>query len=124
MTESNLARDIIQGARAASLGTLTDDGEPFVTLVTVATTRPTSMVMLLSGLAKHTQNLQQRPSCSLLLVQPGGESGDPLAGARLTITGTAKRLERGDDSAARAAFLEKHPAASAYADFVIKKMQS
>jgi len=88
-----------------------------VTLVTVAATSPTSIVMLLSGLARHTQNLGQRPDCSLLLIDPAGQSGDPLAGARLTISGIAKRLGRAQDGDARDAFLDKHPSASAYADF-------
>ena len=53
----------------------------------------------------------------MLFVQPGGESGDPLAGARLTISGKAKRLDRAEDNDARSIFLEKHPSASMYADF-------
>jgi hypothetical protein len=111
------AREIIQRAVTGGLGTLSDDGNPFVTLVTVVATGPTTMVMLLSGLAKHTKHLGQRPNCSLLLVESGGESGDPLSGARLTIVGTAKRLDRDVDSEARAAFLEKHPLASTYTEF-------
>jgi putative heme iron utilization protein len=114
---SSPAREIIQAAGAGSLGTLTDEGSPFVSLVTVAATAPNTIVMLLSGLAKHTQNLDRRGDCSLLLVEPGGESGDPLAGARVTISGTAKRLDRATDQDARAIFLEKHPSASMYADF-------
>lgn len=114
---SSLAREIIEAAAAGSLGTLTEKGSPFVSLVTVAATSPTTLVMLLSGLAKHTKNLEQRGDCSLLLVQPGGESGDPLAGARLTISGNVKRLDRAEDDDARSIFLEKHPSASVYAGF-------
>lgn len=114
---SSRAREIIEAAGAGSLGTLTDEGNPFVSLVTVAATTPTKIVMLLSGLAKHTKNLDRRGDCSLLLVEPGGESGDPLAGARLTVSGTAKRLDRSEDEDARRVFLEKHPSASMYADF-------
>lgn len=110
-------REIIETARAGSLGTTNDDGSPFVSLVTVSSTAPTKVVMLLSGLARHTQNLNQRASCSLLLVEPGGESGDPLAGARMTLSGSVKRLERADDIDARRVFLENHPSASMYADF-------
>lgn len=133
MSAPNRSSQIIQSARAASLGTLSDDGNPFVTLVTVAATTPTAIVMLLSSLARHTKNLEQRPGCSLLLVEAllagplpvgplpagpgGGEAGDPLTGARLTLSGTAKRLDRGEDAEARRTFLERHPAASMYADF-------
>lgn len=111
------ARDIIESASSGSLGTLTEDGKPFVTLVTVAASSPTKILMLLSGLAKHTKNLDRSGECSLLLIEPGGEQGDPLAGARLTITGTVKRLDRSQDQTAREVFLRKHPSASMYADF-------
>ena len=116
-TGDNPAREIIQSTSVGSLGTLTADGDPFVTLVTVAATGPASIVMLLSGLAKHTKNLHQSQNCSLLLVQPGGESGNPLAGARLTVVGPTTRLERSEDAEARATFLQKHPEAAMYADF-------
>ena len=117
MPEQNHARQIIQNAVSGSLGTLTGDGTPFVSLVTVAATSPTSVVMLLSGLAKHTKHLLRNPACSLLLVEPGGESGDPLQGARLTITGTVSQLARDEDTAARRTFLPQHPGAAMYADF-------
>ena len=81
MSLSRPARDIIVNAQVGSLGTLTEEEKPFVTLVTVAAIAPTEIILLLSGLAKHTMNLAQRPACSLLIVEPGGESGDPLAGS-------------------------------------------
>lgn len=114
---TNPARAIIDSVPAGSLGTLADNGTPFVSLVTVAAISPTRLVMLLSGLAKHTQNLDQRDECSLLLVEHGGESGDPLAGARLTLVGKATRLQRGADQEAREIFLQRHQSASMYADF-------
>ncbi|MGB7345040.1 MAG: pyridoxamine 5'-phosphate oxidase family protein [Pirellulaceae bacterium] len=117
MAEIHPARQIIQSASVGSLGTVTPDGGPFVTLVTVASTGPTSLVMLLSGLAKHTKHISGNGQCSLLLVQPGGESGNPLEGARLTVTGEAKKIPLQEDSAERAAFLELHPDAAMYADF-------
>ncbi len=110
-------RDIVQSAEAGSLGTLTPESAPFVSLVTVAAADPTRVTMLLSGLAKHTQHLAANPACSLLLVQPGGEDGDPLAGARVTLTGRAQCLPRGDDRDARKEFLYRHPGASMYVDF-------
>lgn len=117
MADRHLAHSIIQSARTASLGTLTEDGTPFVSLVTVAATSPTSVVMLLSGLAKHTKNLIASPECSLLLVEPGVESGDPLQGARLTVIGTARQSDRSSDQSARATYLAAHPSAEVYAGF-------
>lgn len=112
---SDTAKRIILDASTGSLGTISSDGNPFVSLVTVAATGPTSLVMLLSGLAKHTKNIANHSQCSLMLVESGGESGDPLAGARLTASGVVKRLE--GDAQPREAFLAKHPSASMYVDF-------
>ena len=112
---SAIAKKLILEASVGSLGTMGSDGNPFVSLVTTAALGPTSLVMLLSGLAKHTKNLTKHSECSLMLVQPGGELGDPLAGARLTVNGSVRRLA--DNQAARDAFLAKHPSAEMYVDF-------
>lgn len=83
------ARTILRSARSASLGTLDAEGSPFVTLVNYATTPDGRPILSISDLAVHTQNLKRDPRASLLLVAPGGEGGNPLAGARLTLTGRA-----------------------------------
>lgn len=108
------ARHVLRLAATASLGTLGDDGGPFVSFVTVATTAAGAPVLLLSDLAIHTRNFKRAPRASLLLVAPGGEGGDPLAGARLTLTGT---LVRDDDPAHRRRFLARHEEAAGYAGF-------
>ncbi|KAA1260981.1 hypothetical protein LF1_35230 [Rubripirellula obstinata] len=112
---------ILDESLAGSLGTICESGGPFVSLVTVAPViapvGPRRVSMLLSGLAVHTKNLLRNGSASLLLVSPGGESGDPLAGSRVTLTGTVTRLSRDDDGEVRSAFLAKHPSAAMYADF-------
>jgi putative heme iron utilization protein len=55
--------------------------------VTTATTAPGEPTLVLSRLAVHTWILVRDRRASLLLVAPGGEGGDPLAGARLSISG-------------------------------------
>ena len=117
MTQESQPRQIIEGSLVGSLGTLSEDGFPFVTLVTVASISPTSIVMLLSGLAQHTKNLDRDAKCSMLLVEPGGEQGDPLAGARLTIKGIATRIPSDQSDEARSRFLALHPSAAMLADF-------
>jgi putative heme iron utilization protein len=112
---SNLACKTILESTTGSLGTVDDSGRPFVSLVTVAAASPTEILLLLSGLAKHTRHLVQQPECALMFVQRGGESGDPLAGARLTVRGTVRRID--DDAEAREVFLDKHPSAARYAEF-------
>lgn len=108
------ARLVLRLTASASLGTLDADGGPFTSLVTVATTPEGEPVLLLSDLAAHTRNLKRDPRASLLLVAPGGEGGDPLAGARLTLTGT---LARDDDPVLRRRFLARHEEATGYAGF-------
>lgn len=116
-TAATQATFMLNNMRTASLGTLTPEGAPFLSLVTIAPTGRSQAAMLLSGLAVHTKNLQHDSRCSLLIVASGGESGNPLEGARLTLSGEALRLEREQDAAERAAFLECHPDAAMYADF-------
>jgi putative heme iron utilization protein len=70
--------------------------------------------MLLSDIAVHAANIRRDQRVSLLLVEPGGEAGDPLAGARLTITGT---IGEDNDENHRRRFLARHPEARGYARF-------
>jgi hypothetical protein len=112
---ASAARRLMRLATAGSLATLTDDGAPFASLVTVATTAAGEPILLLSALAAHSRNLAGDARASLLLVGRGGEEGDPLAGARLTLVGRAQ--PGGGDAALRRRFLARHPAAAGYADF-------
>lgn len=108
------ARRVLRRAHAGALATLSGEGYPFASLVTVATTQAGEPVLLLSQLAVHTQNLSRDPRASLLLVEPGGETGDPLAGARLSIVG---RIGGDDDPALSRRFLARHREAEGYAGF-------
>ena len=92
------ARSILSAARAASLGTLDAAGGPFVSLVTFATTPEGRPVLSLSDLAQHTMNLERDRRASLLVVAPGGESGNPLAGARLSLSGTLEPTDVAHDA--------------------------
>lgn len=108
------ARRVLRLAVTGSLATLDAGGAPFASLVTTATTPPGEPLLLLSRLAVHTRNLQRDPRVSLLLVEPHGESGDPLAGARLSVSG---EVVSDSDPAVRRRFLARHQEASTYADF-------
>lgn len=108
------ARNVVRLALTGSLATLDERGRPYASLVTTATTVGGEPVLLLSKLAVHTKNLDRDPRASLLLVGPGGESGDPLAGARVSLTGT---VTRDDDPALARRFLARHPEAEGYAGF-------
>lgn len=109
------ARRVLRLAATGSLATLGPDGFPFASLVTVATTAAGEPILLISRLAVHTQNLERDSRASLLLVGPGGETGDPLAGARLTINGHVTMTEANPHLRRR--FLARHEEAAGYADF-------
>ena len=109
------AKRALRLAATGSLATLGEGGAPFASLVTVATTPSGEPILLLSQLAAHSRNLARDRRASLLLVAPGGEGGDPLAGARLTLVGSVG--DRDADPALRRRFLAKHEEAAGYADF-------
>lgn len=117
MSDIETALNILADARTASLGTLSESGAPYVSLVTVAANEAGHMILLLSGLAVHTQNLQRSQECSLLISNAAAQGQDPLTAARITVTATAKRLTRAEDQKDRDVFLKRHPQAAMYADF-------
>ena len=103
---SELARRLIGEARVASLATIGADGRPFVSLIAVAPSGQGRLLTLLSGLAQHTKNLQQSADVSVLLTEQSAKDGDPLARARLTLTGTIGKIEK--DGPGRNPFLARH----------------
>jgi len=108
------ARALTRKALKASLASLdAGSGYPYASLITVATDPSGAPVFLISGLARHTQNLVADPRATIL-VDGTGALGDPLQGARVTLFGQAEQT--GDD-AARRRFLARHPEADFYADF-------
>jgi len=107
-------RTLLNTQRVAALGTLGDDGLPFVSMVPFAL-EPLSacLVIHVSGLAAHTRNLQISPKVSLLVMQ-AEVAGEPVhALPRVTLIGQAMVLER--DSAewmqSRTAYLARFPEA-------------
>ncbi len=104
------ARFLLRQARHAFLGTVMEDGAPYVSLVEMATDGGGSPLLLISGLAQHTMNLRRRPATSLLVDGGGGA----LAGARVTLVGSAAPVE---DEQLLARYVARHPAAARYAAF-------
>ena len=110
------SKRLLRSIRAGALGTLNGSGDPFSTLVTVATDHDGAPLILVSQLSAHTRHLDADPRCSLLLAETG--PGDPLTHPRLTLTGRAEKVvEPGARTAVRARFLARHPRAELYADF-------
>ncbi|CAN0509105.1 unnamed protein product, partial [Phaeothamnion confervicola] len=106
-SHAEVSRTLLENAACATLSTLTADGFPFGSLVSFAIDPQGNVLLLLSDLAEHTQNLRNNPKASLMVGQK--TSGDPLAGGRVTLLG-----EIGSPTnlqVARASYLERHPEA-------------
>ncbi len=106
------ARCLLRAARQASLATAAG-GAPFVSLVTPATDAGLGVLLWLSSLAEHTRQLAAEPRCCLLF-QGAATGANPQTTPRISITGTAQRL---DDARLKARWLARHPYAAMYADF-------
>jgi len=108
------ARKLLRRARRAALGTLDrDTGIPYVSAVNVATDWRGMPVLLLSSLARHSQNLLADPRASLLASELASD-GDALTGPRVTYLGEAAVVSN-DALAGR--YIRLHPYASGYAKF-------
>lgn len=117
-TYAERARTLVHVARTGALSTLSRrlPGHPFGSVMPYASDERGRPVVLISGMAMHTRNLEADPHASLLVTQPG-RADDPLAAARATLVGQARPLEAPDLAAARALYLARHPEAAAWVDF-------
>ena len=86
-------RALLHSQRVAALGTIEDDGNPFVSMVPYAMEPSLGcLVIHVSGLAAHTGNLQVRPNVSVLVMQAEVE-GEPVhALPRVTLDGLAREI--------------------------------
>src|SRR6266550_1350909 len=106
-------KKLLREARTGALATLmSSSGDPYCSLVNVATAADGTPLLLLSKLALHTQNILADSRVSLLLDE--GRSGDPLEGARVMLMGKAAATE---DADARRRYLARHPQAHMFAGF-------
>jgi putative heme iron utilization protein len=117
LSPSEEARTLVAATNVAALATLTADGDPWASLITYGALDDGAPVLCLSRLAEHGRNLAADPRASLMITQID-RPPDPLAAARVTLTG---RVERPPDAAslaaARGAHLTAVAAASTYIDF-------
>ena len=106
-------RTLLREARSGALATLmAGSGDPYCSLVNVATAADGSPLLLISRLAVHTRNILADPRVSLMLDER--RAGDPLEGARVMLMGTAAAT---DDPHARRRYLDRQPEAKMFADF-------
>lgn len=115
--EPRLTRELrllLHTRRTAALGTVADDGSPFVSMVPYAIEPSEALLVLhVSALAAHSRHMRARPRVSLLVAEPEAD-GEPVhALPRVTLEGVAALLEPDDarQPACRAAYLARFPEA-------------
>src|SRR4030088_3518150 len=112
-----VARSLLRRSRQGALATLmAGSGDPYCSLVNVASYADGSPGLLISRLALHTQNILADPRVSLMLDERA--EGDPLEGSRIMLAGSAEQAEGADDEAVlRRRYLNAHPSAEAFVNF-------
>src|SRR3984893_5982610 len=111
-----LARSLLRRSRQGALATLmAGSGDPYCSLVNVASHADGSPILLISRLALHTRNILADSRVSLMLGERA--AGDPLEGSRIMLAGRAE--EAGGDQIAllRRRYLNAHPSAETFVDF-------
>ncbi len=108
-----VAKKLMREARSGALATLmAGTGDPYCSLVNVASAAGGAPLLLISRLALHTKNILADPRVSLMLDER--RAGDPLEGARVMLMGQARNTDSED---ARRRYLARQPEAEAFAGF-------
>jgi heme iron utilization protein len=111
-----LARSLLRKSRQGALATLmAGSGDPYCSLLNVASHPDGSPILLISRLALHTKNLLADPRVSLMLDERA--VGDPLEGSRIMLAGHAEETGGDDVAILRRRYLNAHPSAEAFVDF-------
>jgi putative heme iron utilization protein len=111
-----LAKSLLRRSRQGALATLmAESGDPYCSLVNVASYCDGSPILLISRLALHTQNLVADPRLSLMLDERA--QGDPLEGSRIMLAGRAKQADESLAANLRRRYLNAHPGAEAFVNF-------
>ena len=107
-------RVLLRRSRQGALATLmVGSGDPYCSLVNVASHPDGSLILLISRLAIHTKNLLADARVSLMLDER--VEGDPLEGSRIMLSGRAEEVS--DHETVRHRYLNAHPTAEVFVDF-------
>src|ERR1700724_3560875 len=108
-------RSLLRRSRQGALATLMrGSGDPYCSLVNLASHPDGSPILLISRLALHTKNILGDPRVSLMLDER--TAGDPLEGARIMLAGTAAEA-RGEDAMLRRPCQNVHPSVEVFVNF-------
>lgn len=112
---ARLVRSLLARSRQGALASLMPgSGDPYCSLVNVASAPDGAPILLISRLAVHTRNILADPRVSLMLDERA--PGDPLEGARIMLAGVAE--EAGDDTdLLKRRYLAAHPSAGEFVGF-------
>lgn len=110
-----LAKSLLRRSRQGALATLMPgSGDPYCSLVNLASHPDGSPILLISRLAVHTKNILADSRVSLMLNERA--AGDPLEGARIMLSGRAERAD-GERDLLQRRYLNAHPSAEAFVSF-------
>ncbi|MCG2638770.1 HugZ family protein [Bradyrhizobium sp. GCM10023182] len=110
-----LAKSLLRRSRQGALATLmAGSGDPYCSLVNLASHPDGSPILLISRLAVHTRNILSDCRVSLMLDERA--PGDPLEGGRIMLSGRAEQAE-GEKDLLQRRYLNAHPSAEAFVSF-------
>ncbi len=113
---NGLARSLLRRSRQGALATLmAGSGDPYCSLVNVASHPDGSPILLISRLALHTTNILGDSRVSLMLDERA--EGDPLEGLRIMLAGRAEEASPDDLGILRRRYLNAHPSAETFVNF-------
>ena len=113
---ARLARSLLRRSRQGALATLmAGSGDPYCSLVNVASHADGSPILLISRLALHTRNILDDSRVSLMLDER--TEGDPLEGSRMMLAGRAEEASADDLGILRRRYISAHPSAEVFVDF-------
>jgi heme oxygenase (biliverdin-IX-beta and delta-forming) len=111
-----LAKALLRRSRQGALATLMPHGgDPYCSLVNVASHPDGSPILLISSLARHTRNILSDSRVSLMLEERA--EGDPLEGARIMLAGRAEQADAAEVPTLSRRYLAAHPSAEAFINF-------
>ncbi|MCA1427272.1 MULTISPECIES: DUF2470 domain-containing protein [unclassified Bradyrhizobium] len=112
---AKLAKSLLRRSRQGALATLmVGNGDPYCSLVNLASHPDGSPILLISRLAVHTKNVLADSRVSLMLDERA--AGDPLEGARIMLSGRAEEADSNTDLLQRR-YLSAHPSSEGFVSF-------
>src|ERR1700676_5699526 len=110
---ARVAKSLLRRSRQGALATLmAGSGDPYGSLVNVASHADGTPILLISRLALHTKNILADSRVSLMLDERA--EGDPLEGSRIMLAGHAEQAHSDDAASLRRRYLNAHPSAEAF----------